>query len=517
MVSHRSGEIRQPHFAHWPGWGSPECENFVPGAQSLNGDGQGSAYQPVAKRRMELRLLIPTGNDRAGWSIELALPPCRECRASITIDLGGRVQTLDMRSMLTPRRIGAELSTDSYRIVSFSGKPDPSYVDGVEKDCPGLPDYGAAAFAALGSGELKGFPRTYELRNSETFALLWREPISPDFPEELVVDRLPGRREWYLALVTIPDAPSPECVAWLRSFTGLPVAPPVPSIVPVWPFLTRHSSVNSIECAKAGVILLSAEMMPVEQQSRGPTMHAQSALGKRSATGVERSPAFFALKPEGIEAVRVAEANNQDIQTFLSFSFRPERHQTIPAVELVFATANGGRQIASLHQRKCAAIATEARILGLSLEYLSMPPGATGILRIEDSTGRSEIAISSGSTASPHNRHADLPPPDVLTKLAKALANSACTVEIAFGGLGRLWLGGTWTPAIADERQTELPPELRCRLLSFLCQLQPMSPTAIGINDYVLVRALTTINLSPSITPHYRSLVKDILTCGFKL
>lgn len=351
---------------------------------------------------MELRLLIPREADRAGWSVELVLPPCRACRATVLLDVGGgRIQPVDMRGMDKGRCETVELSIEPYRIVSFSGKPDPLFVAGVEGECPGLPSFGAAAFTASGRGAFKSFPRTQELRSSETFALLWREPAEPKFPDELVVEKLPGRKEWSLALVTIPIRPSPECAAWLQSFTGLSIAPPVPSITLVWPFLTRNFSVNAVECIKSSTALLSAEMMPVGPQDQGPTIEAHGVSGKLSAVGVERSPAFFALKPSGTDLFKVAEANNPDIKEFFSFTLHPERPQGHPAVELAFTTSEGIRRVIPLNQRKCMKAAAVARARGVGPEYLSMPPGAKGTLRVNGPAGYSETELFSGEDAPP--------------------------------------------------------------------------------------------------------------------
>ncbi|WP_230632416.1 hypothetical protein [Chromobacterium violaceum] len=466
---------------------------------------------------MELRLLIPMGAERAGWSIELVLPPCHECRATVSLDVGGRIQTLDMRGMQGRRRVTVELSVAPYRIVSFSGKPDPSFVAGVERECPGLPTMGAAAFAALGRGELKGFPRTWELRGSETFALLWREPAEPGFPDELAVDRLSGRQGWNLALITIPDEPSPECTDWLRSFTRLPFAPPVPSIIPIWPFLTRNSSINEVECVRSGMVLLSAKMMPVGLRDQGPTMQVQSASAKLSVVGVERSPSFFALKPDGVGFVKVAEANTSDIEAFVSFSLHSKLPQKHPEVELAFTTPEGGRCIVPLHQRRCVELATEARMHRMGLEYLSMPRGAMGMLRVDGPTGRSVTALSSGCDAPPHCQHMRLPPPDVLVKLTSVLVDPTNHVEIEFGGFGRLRLAGSWISAAMGDGRKKLAPALRSRLLSFMLQLRLAVPTVVHEDDVALVGALIAARPELPLIPHYRSLVKEVLACGFEL
>ncbi len=515
-VSHRSGVRRKPHFAHWPGMGSPECEMFVPGLHGQYIHGQASAT--MEKQRMELRLVIPPiGADRAGWSLELVLPPCRECPAMLSLDVGGRVQTLNMRGMQERRRVTVELSTAPYSIVEFSGKPDPSFVLSVDRECRGLPAVGAAAFTASGRSEPRGFPRTQELRASEAFALLWREPAKPDFPDELVIDRFPGRQGWNLALATFPDELSPRCADWLHSFTGLPIAPPVPAITAVWPFFTRNASVNVVESVRTSVLLLAAKMMPLEQSDQGPTMQVQSGSSKYSVLGKERSPAFFALKTDGAQTVKVSDANNPGIEEFVSFTLNPVRSQWLPSVELAFTTPMGVHHVVPLHQRRCTDMVAEARTHGRGPDYLSMPPGATGVLRIDGPIGRFVTALSSGSDSSPHSRHMRLPPPDVLTKITSALADPACHVEIEFGGFGRLRVAGTWTCSSVGLRSKELTPALRSRLLSFMFQLQIASPTTVCSDDNSLVGVFAAVRPEASLIPHYRSLVKEILACGFEI
>ncbi|MDV7212795.1 competence protein CoiA family protein [Azotobacter beijerinckii] len=304
MMSHRAGTIRKKYFAHWPGWGTPECENFVPGRHVTNV--QNGAFTALTKRRMELRLVIPKGKNRAAWYLELVLPSCRACDASVKVDVGGRFQDINMRGMATGSRVMAELSIVNYRIVSFEGNPDPLFEAAVEKECKGLPSSGAAVFTASGRGGNPGFPRAHELRGSETYALLWKEPSVVDFPDELMLDWFIGRQGWHHALVTIPEKPSAECEQWLQSFTGLVVNPPVPYITPIWPFLTRNSSIHTVEYADSSMVLLAANMMPMGQQDQGPTLQAYEGNDRLSATGVDRSPALFSFRPERNAPFRVA-------------------------------------------------------------------------------------------------------------------------------------------------------------------------------------------------------------------
>ncbi|WP_413731482.1 hypothetical protein [Sodalis sp. RH20] len=518
-VSLRVGKIKKSYFAHWPGWGTTECENFVPGQHTQHVEVQSNIANTatIIRQKMELRLLIPTGVERRGWSIELVLPSCRICRAKVTLDLGGRNQTIDMHSMVKRRRVSAELSTASYRILSFSGTPDPLFEAGVERELPGLPSFGAAAFAASGDGSTFGFPRIQELRRFETFAFLWREPIEPDFPDEFVIDKLPGRQGWNLSLVTLPDAMSADCIAWLRFFTGLPVALPKPSIVPVWPFLTRKTSVNEVTCIRSDVVLVSANTMPVAQQGYGPNMSVQDASTILSVIGVESSPAFFSLKPYYSDLVGISEATKQDVKEFFVFSQPPECLSSYPSVELAFLTPDGIRNIVPLHRRGCMKAFAEVRSQGVRLEYLSMPLGAEGILFVEGMSGRSISKLSSGSDAPPHNQHMRLLRTDALAKLTFFLADPTYHVEIEFGGFGRIYLSGTPICATPDGINTKLAPELRTRLLSFIFQMQLASPRAAQMDDLMLVEALVDISPELPLIPHYRSLVSEILASGFEL
>ncbi|EIZ2110221.1 hypothetical protein MOQ95_004891 [Salmonella enterica] len=508
----RKGDIRVPYFAHRPGYGTLECENFVLGHSSLLVP-EKEKINVTVKRRMELRLLILAERKRREWSLKLALPTCNLCRARITLDVGGRSQTLDMRSMVKRRQIGAEPSAQPYRIVSFSGDPDPEFAAEVERECQGLPPVGAAVFT---NGTSEGFPLARELRCNDIFAFLWQQPVQPDFPDELTVDRLPGRQGWYLALVTIPETPSSESIAWLKCFTHLPVVPAKSSITAIWPFLTQNTSVNQIECLHSNTVLLSANMVSTTSID-GPTMYAQGASSLLSATGVEKSPAFFTLNPGHSEFVGVSDASDQDIKIFLTFSSHVKCFNKYPSVDLVFTKQQGGQEIVSLHQRRCATVTTEARLQGHKLEYLSMPPGAEGVAKIEGITENSNIRLFSSSCVAPHDANMCLLQPDVLSRLAFYLADSTCHLEIEFSGLGRLSLPGFYPSSSTVDINKKLSSALRSRLFSFILQIRLVTPNFIvSSDDSALIEALEKLQPELHQLPHYRALVKEIIASGFE-
>lgn len=265
------------------------------------------------------------------------------------------------------------------------------------------------------------------------------------------------------------------------------------------------------------MVLLSAKMIPAGQGDQGPTMQAQSVSAKLLAIGLERSPAFFVLKPGGVDLANVTEVNNPEIQEIVSFSLNPERPRGHPAVELVFMTPEGFCRIVPLHQRRCMEMAAAARAQGVKLEYLSMPPGASGKLFVNGPSGRSVTVLSSGGDASPHRRDMRLLTPALLEKLTSVLVDPVYQVEIEFGGFGRLHLAGTLTCATTDRCKSQLFPALRSRLLSFMLQLRLAMPSIMYADDLKLVEALAAVRPELQQIPHYRSLVKEVLACGFKL
>lgn len=516
-VNLRAGIFRQAHFAHWPGYGSPACERFVPGQQGIHPHGKpGSAV--ANRRKIELRLWIPPAPGRAAWQLELILPSCRECPAVLTLDVGARLQHVNMRGMGTPRRVGADPSVAPYRIVSFEGKPDPAFVNGVEPECQGLPASGAAAFSASGSGELRGFPRAQTLRYGQTFALLWHTPAEPDFPGELIIEPLGSQKGWRLALATLPDELSESSAEWLKTFTGLPMAPPLALILPVWPFFTRQGSINAIDCVRAEVVVVSALGLSPAASGTGPAMQAQIGTAKRTAVGVETSPAFFALRAEGASFVRLADVSDPDSEAFLDFSLHVTRPTSVPAVELAFRSAEGDRRLVALHAARSAPIAAEFRRTGLVPEYLSMPAGASGELRV-DAAGRwRTYALRFGSEAAPHAPHMRLADAQTFATLVEAWGNAAYRLDIDFQGFGRLRLGSFEGFAHATA-PCELPAALRTRLRCFLSQLHVPTRVVVDVmgDDMGLVHAFAVARPRSELIPQHRSLVKELLACGFEL
>src|SRR3954470_9964474 len=89
----KRGEIYQAHFAHMPGQGKPECENYYP-PEDLRRQWQATTAVPKDLPVEGLFLgieLEPQGDARGPrkWGLRLTVPKSHDGRGEIRIDFGG--------------------------------------------------------------------------------------------------------------------------------------------------------------------------------------------------------------------------------------------------------------------------------------------------------------------------------------------------------------------------------------------------------------------------------------------
>lgn len=512
-VGLRSGPSRKNYFAHWRGVSSSSCPYFISGSL---GHVSHDKVQPLPTRQMDLRLLIKKGENAGAWWIEIVLPPCRACHAFVKLDVGGRVQKLDMRGMGSGFRVMAEPTANDYRIMSFEGEPDPSFVVEVARTCPGLPAWGAAAFTAIGRGAESGFPRAQALNRCETYALLWSAPVTPEFPEELLVDRLKSRQGWNLALVTVPEAPSDICISWLEDFTQLSVMPAAPAITTIWPFLSRNASINTVEYIESDAVILAAHRMPGGPHDGGPTLQAVNQHDCISATAPDRSPALFTVIRAGSDEFRIGKSGLPDVDKFFFKSTSLGRSFKYPTVDLVFIDERNERFVAPLHSRQSQSYVMATRAGELHFDSLTMPRGAKGRLEVVSPNGHKQYRrLASSEVSADHSPQACQLPSAMNSLLKEYLTDPQYQFYLDFGGLGRLSIGAMQQLATHTPAFLSLERSLRLRPQSFLSQLHVGGVTALSGSDQALVSAFGASVPRPELLPHYRQLAAAVRACGF--
>src|SRR5688572_5270976 len=90
----RAGRIYVPHFAHVPGQGKPECDDYHP-PEHLRRQSETPSPQPSPQKIDGLLLSIefePDRDDRHGlrrWGLRLTVPKSYDSHGEIRMDLGG--------------------------------------------------------------------------------------------------------------------------------------------------------------------------------------------------------------------------------------------------------------------------------------------------------------------------------------------------------------------------------------------------------------------------------------------
>lgn len=410
----------------------------------------------------------------------------------------------------------AEPTANDYRIMSFEGEPDPSFVVEVARTCPGLPAWGAAAFTAIGRGAESGFPRAQALNRCETYALLWSAPVTPEFPEELLVDRLKSRQGWNLALVTVPEAPSDICISWLEDFTQLSVMPAAPAITTIWPFLSRNASINTVEYIESDAVILAAHRMPGGPHDGGPTLQAVNQHDCISATAPDRSPALFTVIRAGSDEFRIGKSGLPDVDKFFFKSTSLGRSFKYPTVDLVFIDERNERFVAPLHSRQSQSYVMATRAGELHFDSLTMPRGAKGRLEVVSPNGHKQYRrLASSEVSADHSPQACQLPSAMNSLLKEYLTDPQYQFYLDFGGLGRLSIGAMQQLATHTPAFLSLERSLRLRLQSFLSQLHVGGVTALSGSDQALVSAFGASVPRPELLPHYRQLAAAVRACGF--
>ncbi|MEL4421984.1 hypothetical protein AAEH90_10365 [Shewanella algae] len=516
-VSLRSGRKRKAYFAHWRGYGSPECEKFVPGGASHGVLEDKFSSLSTTIERMELRLKIPSKN-HSSWYLELTIPPCRESHATVMIDVGGRFQTLDMRGMSKPRKLTAEPTTENYRIVSFTGKPDPQFVNGVVRECNALRPSGATVFSSTLSSERQGFSVSKEIRLNSSFAMLWKLPRSVIFPEEITVDSLTTRGQWHLAMITVPSHLSIEATLWFKEFTGLEVSRPTPSINVIWPFVTRRSNLDEVVVERANEVLLGIDHLPDYQQYARIELKAIGEEKELSVPSLIGSEKFFLLESYHLKFIALFFDDDSNTHRYLSIDKNNNLAvQYQPTVDIALTNDEQDIQIFSLHISECESLTSNLLKHGYRFSYISMPKGVEGRVKVYPSEN-SGILLIAGSEPAPHNHKALLLKADMNDYISRLISEGAVSVELDFGGFGNLYLNNV-RDSENDFKGNEaiaLTPLLRGRLLFFLSQIHS-APVNNFIADDELIRLLESTKPKVGLIPHYRSIKNDILRCGDNL
>jgi hypothetical protein len=223
----KAGDVYVAHFAHMPGQGKPECDDYYPPDHLRRQWGTPPA-QPTSHKIDGLALSIelePDHDSSRGlrrWSLRLTVPKSYDIRGQIRIDLGGG----DKRPIsLTALADGARTYTADPAAPDFGAawvSPDvrPEYREAVTHRIAGLNTAGATAFAVVPQ-KLK--PRCGSLRWGASYYFVWRSDLPLNFPSNIERRALGENRGWSCCLLVLPDKSDPDVAAWFEKASNLQI------------------------------------------------------------------------------------------------------------------------------------------------------------------------------------------------------------------------------------------------------------------------------------------------------
>jgi hypothetical protein len=234
----RSGNERTPHFAHYPGEGQPECEEYYPGVSISSGTPAARPRLAVEDHRDELGLVVQEGGEDT-WDLLLRVPELpdaelgiaslnalRDAFIEIQVDgsMVGRLSGLEVRPGCGVARAPVPPSWQMY-----STQPAGHWPNGVNRErwrrmAPGLATLGSlfrlrgGEWARLSPGSLVQWGEDMVLIGDD------RCPPPSQTRSEAANPRSTGAIRWRLWRIHLPFEPSDPIGSWLHRL-GYRVAP----------------------------------------------------------------------------------------------------------------------------------------------------------------------------------------------------------------------------------------------------------------------------------------------------
>jgi hypothetical protein len=227
---------RRAHFAHFPGEGSPECEEYHPGT---GGGGSGGEH---VRRPKPLSLYLALEGDvrsRPSWHLELLLPqiPDGHGRLVVKSGIGGHIPVSFVRLRQGPVLVRVRTQVDPI-ILSVIGSLDAATLARAELPIPGLDDDrgNLFRFTERGGRRIEGRQPMYWGRG---YFIVWNRSLDTRWPSSLWRADLQQLRDWQCTCVELPAEADTRVSEWAKRFLGCSVERPPVMLSLVSPIYTR--------------------------------------------------------------------------------------------------------------------------------------------------------------------------------------------------------------------------------------------------------------------------------------
>lgn len=509
----KAGQVYIAHFAHMPGQGRPECDDYHP-PEDLRRQWLTPSAQPSTQKIDGLLLSIelePDHDARHGlrrWGLRLTVPKSYDSHGEIRIDLGGG----DVRRVsLTTLLLGGQTYRADPAAVEFgaawvSPEVRPEYRQAVEHRIAGLNPVHATVFAAVPQ-RLK--PRCGALRWGESYYFVWRDDRSREFPSSLLHHALADNRGWACCLVALPDKVDSDIAAWLEKTSDLQVVPARREWALIHPAPYGVDDDAHLQIHSAATLLLAIK--PVDDDGEITCISGQQS-------------ASLQLSGAGLHVVEICvgqQTTPQPIQlTWDSLLLNSLAAQAYPksapepAVVVEFGLAPHKTHVA-LHHASCQARLLRVRTAEEQISDIHADSRLRGKVRFRSAgefEWQSEELNFSRPDVLPAMGHTSLPTTQI-ARLNGLLKDRSLDVTIDFGPYG-VFFAIALAAAETARPNGRIPRRLRARI-EWLCKAsrafvdaerRPVS----SLDDAALLRHLSTLKIPVSLLANLRALERDL-------
>ncbi len=352
-VYKRNGATRAACFAHYTGFGSESCELFF----SIQGGELASLipteeHAALTSRPWSIALAMKLGADRRdlpGWGLVLSIPTPGVFEGSVKVDVGGRVQDIDLAFNKSPTRIVvAEPNCNSYRVLSVLPKQSPLDIR-LLKECQGLRD-GCTAFGHLARPN-QLIRRATEIYAGQDYVLVWPAGKVPNFSDDFEARPIETVGEWQGAIIHVPSYRNEIELSWLGELVDLPIRKPLPSIIAVWPPLCDRNSAKSIDAARSTNYLFAIDSL----DGRSAAVFVRDRA-RVQAVDIANSPrGILALAPDGDEEFKIVARASNEAEVLVSQTYGVGERD-LSGLFFTFSKSDGSSTVSACDSRLSALV-----------------------------------------------------------------------------------------------------------------------------------------------------------------
>ena len=257
----RDGPRRAAHFAHNPGEGDPDCENYHPASGTTFYEDSSDSTRIRASHALYM-VIDPALAYRPRWHLEILVPASPGVRGAVrVVDSPHGEVRLQCRELFDGAvRAEVRPQFSEYRLEPM-GVSDRRYEERLEVGTSGLAAHLATAFE-IGSTVSRRMPEGKPLGWGGSYALVWPEQLPLPSPPHATWSELAPHRGWEAAILELPTTEFREIQRWADRFLDRPVRHAPPQIGLVSPAVLSIADDGALRIPVTRKVILSVEGEP---------------------------------------------------------------------------------------------------------------------------------------------------------------------------------------------------------------------------------------------------------------